>query len=388
MTSKEWLEEEVDAWKKDGIINHSQAQAILARYGLAKQPEKIDIQKKEDKHSNLIMIVSIIGAILVGLGIIVFVASNWQKIPAFFKLTLLFGTTFVTYFAGWKLEHNAHPKLGHALLFLGSLFTGATIFLTAQIFHVEANAHWLLLLWFLAVAPLSYGFDSKPTLILSLLIFGGWVGMYGKLDDSGVFLFYGLMLFGMGYLHEKTQFSRFKGSYQAFGLLFTLAILYAGIISELELIDKIGSHWLAYIFLILAFATVITSSFFLGKEVGKTQEFVWNMLAFIMAVSLWMLSQSPDILKAYSWPILITYHILFFVLVFFTVMSGYYQGFASFINVGLIFFVLYIGYFYFTTIFKYLPKSLALVIGGIVLLVGGWYLEKKRRSIIEEIEHK
>ena len=202
MSDEDWLKKEVNSWKKDGIINSSQAQAILSRYGLAKEPERITIERGEkDHHGKLIEIVSIIGAVLVGLGIIVFVASNWQRIPSFFKLFLLFGTTFATYFAGWKLEHDTHPMLGSALSLLAALFTGGTIFLTAQIFHVEANVHWLLLLWFIAVAPLSYGLESRLILILSMFVFGGWMVAYGKSDAAGAFLFYGLTLFGIGYLH-------------------------------------------------------------------------------------------------------------------------------------------------------------------------------------------
>ena len=394
---------EVENWQHEGIINSSQAQAILSKYGLATKPKKIlvDNEKEEDKHTELITVISIIGAILIGLGIIVFVASNWQRIPAFLKLILLFGGTFGTYFAGWSFENNRRLIIGGSLLFLGSLFVGATIFLTAQIFHVQANVHWLLLIWFIAIAPLSYGFESKPTLILSLFIFALWLPSFmasnarsfgmltGYFNNFGVFLFYGLTLFGIGYLHEKTKFSEFKTSYQSFGLFFTLAILYASIVSELEIIRNIGDHWLVYIFLVLALISVITSSFLFGSGKGKKQEFSWNILAFIMAIGLWLLSLIADNLnESYLFPILIIYHILFFILIFITFMTGYHQKVASFINIGLLFFVLYIGYFYFTTVFRYLPKSLALVIGGVILVIGGWYLEKKRREIMEEIGEK
>lgn len=392
MVSKEWIKKEVEIWKRENIINSSQSQAILSKYGLAKKPEKVKVQKEEEKHTKLITVISIIGAILIGLGVIVFVASNWQEIPSFFKLIILFGTTFATYFAGWKLQHNTHPKIGHSFLFLGSLFAGATIFLTAQIFHVEANVHWLSLLWFIAIFPLSYGFDSKPTLVLSLLTFGLWMAMYGEFEGAGVFLFYGLTLYGVGYLHEKTKFSKFRISYQSFGLFFTLAVFYSVIVSELNIIEEIGSHWLSYVFLITAIATIISSAFYLGRGTGKKHEFAWNLVAFVSALSVFILSLTidniPHDLSGNLWAFLIFFHIMFFLLVIATTFSGYYQRITSFVNIGLLFFVLYIGYFYFTTVFQYLPKSLALVIGGAILLGGGWYLEKKRRSIIEEIESK
>ena len=75
----------------ENLFFNKDKQAILSKYGLATKPKKIlvDNEKEEDKHTELITVISIIGAILIGLGIIVFVASNWQRIPAFLKLILL-----------------------------------------------------------------------------------------------------------------------------------------------------------------------------------------------------------------------------------------------------------------------------------------------------------
>ena len=137
-----WLKKEVEDWKNKGIIDEYQAQEILSRYGLAETPHEPQKGAKEDRSSRLITAVSALGALFVGISAILFVASNWNKIPNFIKLIFLFGTTFATYFAGWKLKFStkSRPKLGHALLFLASILVGATIFLTAQIFNVNANS--------------------------------------------------------------------------------------------------------------------------------------------------------------------------------------------------------------------------------------------------------
>ncbi len=399
--NKEWLRREVKSWEREGIIKSTQSKAILAKY-----KDKIPGLKKatdESKHSKLIAIVSILGAILIGVGAILFVASNWQDIPKFFKLALLFGATFGLYFAGWKLQFDnaTHPKIGHALIFLGSIFVGVTIFLTAQIFNINANAHWLMLLWFLAVAPLSYGFHSKPTLVLLQLLFAGWMAAFleggneffsmfeGFVEGYGIFLFYGLTLYGIGYLHQKTKFSDFKTTYQGFGLFFAFTLLYILIVSEFEAIEQINIHWMFWLFLATSFLATLSSVAFLIKEKGIKHEFVLNLLIFLSAVGAWLLSRTyeniPYDLEGTLLGIFIAYNIVFFGITILTVLSGYYQGVPAFINLGLLFFVLYVGYLYFTTIFAYLPRSLALILGGVILLGGGWYLEKKRRSIIAEI---
>ena len=411
MDHKEWLKKEVETWKEGHLINASQAQAILAQYGLAKQPDHLAVPS-DDKKSMLVTVLSIIGAVLVGLGAIVFVASNWQLIPSFFKVLLLLVVTFGTYTGGFLLEKGSHPKLGHALLFLGTLFTGATLALLAQIFHTNGNAHWLILLWLIAIAPLSYGFNSKPILFLSLLISLIWLGFYhagdndlfylfgGFKDGFMTFFFYGLTLYGIGYLHEKIKFAHFQTTYKSFGMMLFLTLLYIVVVSELDAIDTMSATWLFYVFFIGSFLTLLGSAFQLGKGYGKKPEFAWNVLAFISAIGVWMLLRS-QIMQAISYmdsptepsystrlTVLILFHVAFFVLVLLTVLTGYYRSIVSFVNIGLLFFILYIGYFYFTTVFQYLPRSLALVAGGLILLAGGWYLEKKRRSIINKIGHE
>jgi len=269
MPPKIWIKKETSSWVKEGIINSSQANAILARYKLAK-PGSV-----EDKHSKLVFAVSVLGALLIGLGMMVFVASNWQAIPAFLKLGILYGTTFTAYFAGWKIgiDTKKFPKLGDALLFLGSIMVGVTLALTAQIFNIEANFTRFFLIWFIAIAPLSYGFKSRSNLILSLLLFGAWLSafmsgsggvfnlIFGFFEGFGVFLFYGITLYGIGYLHDKTKFENFKGTYQSFGLFYTLLILYTVIVSELQILEESGLHWLSYVFLATAFLTVVGSAF-------------------------------------------------------------------------------------------------------------------------------
>jgi len=108
-----WLKGEVEEWKNQGIIDDYQAKKILSKYGFAEIPHEIPVS--EDKSTNLITVISALGSILIGVGAILLVASNWNLFPDFLKLIILFGTTFATYFAGWKLKYEtkSHPKFGH-----------------------------------------------------------------------------------------------------------------------------------------------------------------------------------------------------------------------------------------------------------------------------------
>jgi len=111
-----WLKGEIEEWKNQGIIDDYQAKKILSIYGLAEIPLEITSPIGEDKSVKLITVISALGAILVGVGAILFVGSNWNKLSDFLKLTILFGTTFVTYFAGWKLKYDTKSATTAELL--------------------------------------------------------------------------------------------------------------------------------------------------------------------------------------------------------------------------------------------------------------------------------
>lgn len=393
---KAWLKKETQTWVKEKIIQPAQAKKILSKYN--DLPEEGFFGKNK-----LISVVSTIGAILIGLGMLLFVASNWQAMPASLKLIILYGSTFGFYFAGWKVQQKNFHKVGLSLLFLGSIMVGVTLALTAQIFNIEANFMRFFLIWFVAVAPLSYVFRSKPTLLLSHILFACFLAAFmggggdfddlaeGFFDGFGVFLFYGLTIYGIGFLHERTAFKEFKGSYQGAGIFFTLLMGFALVASELRIVDEVGNHWLSYIFLLTACLTVMLTALHMKQTKGTKHELIWSLLALFMALGAWALSftlQDVSWRSAEIFVYLIPLHFVYFALLLVTLLSGYYNGITYNINLGLVFFVLYIGYFYFTTVFAYLPRSLSFVLGGLLLIGGGLFLEKKRRSLIGEIKHK
>ncbi|MSP78494.1 MAG: DUF2157 domain-containing protein [Dehalococcoidia bacterium] len=106
---------------------------------------------------NLISTLAVLGAVLFGLGVLLFIGANWQELNRWGKLTLLFAGMLGTYGAGWWLRFvRDYHRLGTAVIFLGAVVYGASVFLIAQIYRVRAGEPSLLLYWFLGVAPLAY----------------------------------------------------------------------------------------------------------------------------------------------------------------------------------------------------------------------------------------
>lgn len=403
-----WLKGEIKKWLSKKIINDRQADDILAIY-----------KNYETHEIRVIQVLGVLGAVLVAAGVLLFVASNWDLIPKTVKLVLLFGTTFATYYAGWYLSvKKKHEILGKTLLFLASLFVGATIFLTAQIFNVNANAHWLVLLWFVAISPLAYAFDSLPILLLTLLIFSFWFVLYISEDNPFnhpafrifmLFLLYGVSLYGAGQAHALwTRFNRFRIAFQGLGLLFILTSYFYFSMEtpyESQFGNILSNDWvlnlLVLIFGLGALGSVALSAYHAKKQKDERHEFWVLLLAFLGAIGIGVFSLFADYfiittdyygytqsaLSPNSSTILfIIFNLLLFILSIGSLLIGYYRRTSTFVNLGMLFFVIGTIHLYTTTLYEFLPRSLAFVLGGLILLGGGFYLENKRRSIIDRVE--
>ena len=100
---------EVAQWQADGLISEEQAGAILDRYGLSTEdglPGELaatdsigsadstgDLVEQGSIVSRAVSIIGVMGALLVGLGIIIYVAANWDVIPVWARVAMLVGLT-------------------------------------------------------------------------------------------------------------------------------------------------------------------------------------------------------------------------------------------------------------------------------------------------------
>ena len=85
----------INKWVQEKTINQSQAKKMLADVGH---------YKKESRSNKLIVAISTIGAILLGIGAILFVASNWQELPNIVKVLTLIGSTALAYYFGYYFK--------------------------------------------------------------------------------------------------------------------------------------------------------------------------------------------------------------------------------------------------------------------------------------------
>ena len=168
------LMDEIGIWQREGLITVDQAGKIMARYP-EPPPQKWPL-----------LITSIFGSLLVGLGIILLLAYNWSDLTrpmraviAYIPLLGALGLCAWIVFAG---------KTGTALregtgAFL-ALAVGASIALVAQTYQLGGTFRDFTLAWMLLILPSIYVLDAVMPALIYLFGITGWAIGQRCYDDN------------------------------------------------------------------------------------------------------------------------------------------------------------------------------------------------------------
>jgi len=164
-----WLQKQLLLWEENKLISPEQA-------GLMAEMSKIN-RAAPKKKIDMIKIITLFGAVFIGIGFIFLIASNWQEIPKYLRtaalLLLTIGTLWVGYFLSF--EKGKYPVLGKSLIVLAAILWGATLALIAQIYNLSSDGSWIILiLWTLPLLPLAYFLENEFVFILASVVLGIW----------------------------------------------------------------------------------------------------------------------------------------------------------------------------------------------------------------------
>lgn len=163
-THLKWLKRELPKWVQQQLLSQDQAEAISQYY-----------QQRHQSHLGR-SIFSAIGAVLFGLGIILFFAYNWQDMHRFLKLFIIFACIISAHLGA--LWFAAPARQQHAasegLALLGTLLFGAAIWLISQIYHIDEhypNAFWL---WGAAALAMGWARMSALQCLAAIVLLFSW----------------------------------------------------------------------------------------------------------------------------------------------------------------------------------------------------------------------
>ena len=137
---------------------------------VANKIENYYIKKTEVPSNRLFVIFGVLGSALIGLGIILMVAHNWDDLSKTSKtilafLPMLIGQIFVG-FSILKNKTSVWKESSGTFLFFA---VGACIALVSQIYNIPGDLSGFLLTWIVLGLPLIYLLKSKSILLLSIV---------------------------------------------------------------------------------------------------------------------------------------------------------------------------------------------------------------------------
>jgi len=335
------VSKELDHFESSGLITEEQKTGILEIYEIK-------------GGLNFIRVVVTIGAILVGLGILSFIASNWDGISHLIKLLIIFGVFGGVNLAGYMLSEN-NPKTGRSLIYLGTLAYGAGIFLIGQMYNFGGEFPTAFLLWSLGVLPMAFQLKDKYLMLFANFLFG--VYLLGSFDQG--FPYAGWAGVPITYLafnyFDKSRLLLFFANLTSLSFILQIAIRY-----EAE-----GLH-VALLFFFIGLVMYGAKHNF-EPDIFRVQG---NILFGVTGVILTF----PDI-----WDVLVNvqstrlvsilFALAFVGLLFFLIRKG---------NLISLIFVCITIFRYYTDTFAFLPKSLFFIVGGLLLLAFGFYFERMK----------
>lgn len=444
MVSKGWVKkliEEIKQWVSEGLISPQQEARLLSRYS------------GRIEYSRLINTITTLGSILIGLGILLFVASNWDKLGRPAKISIIFLVISFFNLASYYFRNikKGYPGLGEGFLLIGAFSFGAGIWLIAQIYQIHYNFSAGILFWILGILPVALIYRSWTVLSLSsvlsviwlssynsyyaqreaygfLFLFSAivalcyiqkqrfplfvmvaalsvWLGHFWFLGYARGNLFHetavltpqlllvtiyanlGFILYGLGIWHAKVnRFTAFSFLYKFLGILFiSLPVYsltfahhyykYSGGACPLTIMILVG------ILLILAVA-IFLRLYRLFREKSDFREI--QIVFYFLVVGL------LAILVSLNWPRATS---LFFNLILLAETLGFmYIGFLKYsegiFRLSIAVFFLNILSRYFDIFWKMMPRSLLFILGGVLLIAGAVFAERKRREIEKMMRQK
>lgn len=311
-----------------------------------------------------------------------------------------------------RLAFSKDDAVSQWLLLLGFLFLGIAL----QAFNKNFNEAIppLFLLLFVAIVALvaSYYWRLLYTLVFSLLALVGWwlakAVEWANVADirlAGVFtgfVFIVLLFYLLARWHEKDiKFKRFSLVYLILGLLpFIILVVYmptkSGIYNLWALLagSSIFSSWQLVVSLAFLAAAIIGLLFYLlNRNLISMYEAVAVVVALLLFLFITLFLHEQDLfyrgglyLSNAGIILAVIFNVWSLSQLVGLILLGYLRREVALINFGAAVIFIFIIVKYFDWFFSFMDKSLFFVGAGILMFVLGWFMEKGRRAMLDNLK--
>jgi uncharacterized membrane protein len=136
------------------------------------------VKEGNDHQDHTIQVVVVLGALMIGLSVFVYVADRWGGIPESAKFGLLFLLMVASHTAGWHcLYQRQLNRWGQGFSLLGSLTFGALLFFLGEKFAVPFEDGTFLLLWLIGTLVLAHFSRQNVQYFLAFILTCQTIGL-------------------------------------------------------------------------------------------------------------------------------------------------------------------------------------------------------------------
>ncbi len=197
MKMEKWLNRELAVWREKQIISAEQAEQIQSLYP----------QGGKANYSTALILFGVIGALLIGGGIILIFGRNWNELPlwvrtgvAFLPLVL---SQCITAVLLYRKVESAAWREGIGLFYAISVY--ACIALIGQVYQLPGNFEGYLLLCSVLVLPIGYALRATAPMLVYIIGVTAWTASHNRFGAPAYELFAFLGLIGLALPHLRMR---------------------------------------------------------------------------------------------------------------------------------------------------------------------------------------
>lgn len=336
----DFLAGEVEYWQDEDIITPEQSEQILSLYGI--------------KKLNMYRILFIAGSVLLGLGAVSLIASQWNVLPKLLRV----GIIAVAYMASLM----ASRRYRHSFLLLASVIFGAGIFLITRMYDYHLSfVSWLgwWVIWVILTAIISRDtWQIYLSQIISLL----YLNMINAID-----------IFALQFMNlSREPIALFFSPVRAFALVIALWFTWS------VLRDRVALS-----------ANMLLTLLLLASRMSMCFGGTWTMIVLAASGACLSFGQHHDVeifglLVLGLFGLLLTWSEFWYddvfapYLSYLPVMTALFVAVIMLVNIyrghtiiGIIFFALLASRYFFDNLFGYLPKAWGFSLTGIIFVLTG-----------------
>ena len=339
------------------------------------------------------LIALILGAILLACGVALFISAHWEQFSPGVRFAIALGMVAAVHLAG-GLVREKFAGLSIALHAVGTVATGAAIVISGQIFNMEGHWPAAVLLWAIAAACGWLLLRDQVQQALTLLLIPAWMicelSFYTE-GHIGADVFIGRALF-MGAILYLTFFVPLKRKVMR-STLFAVAAL-AAVIGTLIMTAGWASYSSAQSFVpfgarmwawvVIAALPLVVAAFHGHKGLVPVALGIVYATALPWCVRVWteaVVIGTVQSTVTRTEPGLAA-HAMMMLFALFLCLWGVRVISRSLVNLSIVYFGAAVAWFYFSNVWDKVGRSLGLIGLGVLMLAGGWLLEKMRRRLM------